>query len=290
MKKILLYLFVAAMTSAAFISCSKDELSSTSVIKDAQTEQNAFDRWIETNYTKPYNIALLYRMEDIESDMNYNLAPAEYEKAIKIAVLTRHLCLQAYDEVTGNTDFIRANFPKLLHLIGSAAVRNNNTEVIGTAEGGAKITLYKVNALDINNMAHMNEYFFRTQHHEFGHILNQKKPYSTDFKTISSADYVGDSWNTSSLTQALQKGFITPYASSSDGEDFVELISIYVTSTADDWAARLNTAGTTGKPIIDSKFEIVKSYMQNSWGIGIDSLRNVVQRRQGTVGSLNFDL
>jgi substrate import-associated zinc metallohydrolase lipoprotein len=290
MKKILLYLFVAAIASAAFISCSKEELSSTSVIKDAQVEQNEFDRWIEKNYTQPYNIALLYRMEDIESDMNYNLAPAEYEKAIKIAILTRHLCLQAYDEVTGNTAFIRTNFPKLLHLVGSAAVRNNNTEVIGTAEGGAKITLYKVNALDINNMAHMNEYFFHTQHHEFGHILNQKKPYSSDFKTISSANYVGDSWNTSSLTTALRAGFITPYASSSDGEDFVELISVYVTSSPDEWAARLSTAGESGAPIIRSKFDIVKSYMQNSWGIGLDSLRNTVQRRQDEVSSLNFDL
>jgi substrate import-associated zinc metallohydrolase lipoprotein len=287
MKKILLYLFIAAI---AAIACSKDELSSTSVIKDPQIEQNEFDRWIEQNYTKPYNISLLYRMEDIESDMNYNLAPAEYEKAIKIAILTRHLCLQAYDEVTGDTAFIRANFPKLLHLIGSAAVRNNNTEVVGTAEGGAKITLYKVNALDVNNMAHMNEYFFRTQHHEFGHILNQKKPYSTDFKTISSADYIGDSWNTLSTSAALQKGFITPYSASSDGEDFVELISLYVTSSPDDWTARLTTAGTTGQNVIKSKFDIVKSYMQNSWGITLDSLRNAVQRRQRTAGSLDFDL
>lgn len=49
--------------------------------------------------------------------------------------------------------------------------------VLGTAEGGMKITLYNVNdinpdKIDINLL---NEYYFQTMHHEFAHILHQTK-------------------------------------------------------------------------------------------------------------------
>lgn len=49
--------------------------------------------------------------------------------------------------------------------------------VLGTAEGGMKITLYNVNdinpdQIDINLL---NDYYFQTMHHEFAHILHQTK-------------------------------------------------------------------------------------------------------------------
>ena len=289
MKKNILLLLFAAIISAAVVSCSEKDLSDTSAIKDAIIERNDFDIWIEQNYTAPYNIEVLYRMKDIESDMNYNLTPANFEKSVQLAKLTLYLCVEAYDEITGDKSFIKAYFPKILNFIGSSAVRNNGTEVIGTAEGGRKITLYAVNTLNISNMAHMNQYFFKTQHHEFAHILNQTKPYTTDFKAISGSKYVGDSWNTAyNSTTALQAGFISPYASSSDGEDFVELICIYVTNSISAWNTMLTTAGTTGRPIINAKFDIVKTYMLNSWDIDLDQLRDAVQRRQGEIHLLGL--
>ena len=180
------YMKYLSVMLAAFllISCSEEKLDPNSQIFDSSVEQNEFDEWLVENYITPYNIEFKYRMEYIESDMNYYLVPAEYDKSIQIAKLMIHLCLQAYDDVTGSKEFIKTYFPKMIHIIGSPAYRNNGTMVLGTAEGGLKITLYMINSLQLDP-DYLNEYYFHTMHHEFAHILHQTKPYSSDFEMIS---------------------------------------------------------------------------------------------------------
>ena len=289
MKKIIFfYILIICTLSLGLSSCAKEELDATSVIMDSQKEESPFDRWILENYTKPYNIDLLYRYVDIESDMNYQLVPAEYGRAVKIAKLMKFLCLEAYDELTGGKEFIRSNYPKMIQLIGSAAYRNNGTMLLGTAEGGLKITMYYVNQLELEP-EFLNRYYFKTMHHEFLHILNQTKPYTPDFEKISAVDYVGDTWNSAYTTvdAALKKGFISPYASSEASEDFAELLSIYVTTTPQNWAQMLTTAGPAASTI-NTKFEIVKKYMINSWNIDLDKLRYIIQVRQSKISTMDL--
>ena len=271
-------------------SCTKDELNPNSQVIDSSVEQNQFDEWLSENYVLPYNIEFIYRMEYIESDMNYYLVPAEFSKSVQIAKLMIHLCLEAYDEVTGSKDFIKTYFPKMIHLIGSAAYRNNGTMVLGTAEGGLKITLYMINSLKLE-ADYLNEYYFHTMHHEFAHILHQTKPYSSDFAMISGSNYVKDTWNDvyKSDEAAWQAGFITPYGSSEANEDFVELLSTYITSTPKFWSDMLTAAGKTGSAIISQKFDIVYNYMKNTWNIDLDDLRDSILRRQGEIDQLNLD-
>lgn len=289
MKKYIANIFVVCLLTTGCISCSEDDLSSTSVIVDSQKEENEFDRWIFTNYITPYNIDLKYRFEDIESDMDYQLVPAEYSKSIQIAKLMKFLCMETYDEVTGTKDFIRSYYPKMIHLVGSAAYRNNGTMVLGTAEGGLKITMYFINNIQID-VAYLNHYYFKTMHHEFTHILNQTKPYSTDFDMITASKYVNDTWNDAyDDATCLLDGFISPYASKEPGEDFAELLSIYVTSTPAVWAKKIAGAGTSGGSIIKAKFEIVYNYMMSAWNIDLDVLRSVIQRRQGELSTLDLD-
>ena len=87
MKKNKIYIFIAVLFAAFFSACSEDDLSSESVITEAQRVENDFDRWIVKNYVTPYNIDFKYRMEDIESDRNYNLIPADYTKSVQLAKL-----------------------------------------------------------------------------------------------------------------------------------------------------------------------------------------------------------
>ena len=234
-------------------------------------------------------------MEDIESDRDYNLIPADYTKSVQLAKLVEFLCLNVYDEVTGSKEFIRDYFPKMIHLVGSPAYKNNGDMILGTAEGGLKITLYNVNNINVLNVADLNYYYFKTIHHEFAHILHQTRPYPTAFKEISGSEYVKDSWSSAwgsgsaADAAALKAGFITPYASSAVDEDFVELIATYVTNTEATWAARLKTAGTTGAPIINSKFEIVYNYMLDTWNIDLDVLRDTVLDHQERIGELDLD-
>ena len=288
MIKYIKYLSVM-LAAILLVSCGEEKLDPNSQVIDSSVEQNEFDEWLFDNYVTPYNIEFIYRMEYIESDMNYYLVPAIYEKSVQIAKLMIHLCLQAYDDVTGSKDFIRTYFPKMIHIIGSAAYRNNGTMVLGTAEGGLKITLYMINSLQLDP-EYLNHYYFHTMHHEFAHILHQTKPYSSDFDMISGTGYVKDSWNsTYSDEEALQHGFITPYASSEPNEDFVELLSTYITNTPKFWSDMLKTAGKDGSAIIEQKFDIVYNYMKNTWGIDLNDLRDVILKRQGEIDQLDLD-
>ena len=118
MKKNLIYLlFSVTLLCAALTACSdNDDLDSTSVVRPTTTEQNDLDRWLKRNYVETYNIQLKYRFEDIESSMGYYLTPASYKQSVAMAKLERHMCLEAYDEITGSTDFNKAYFPKILFL------------------------------------------------------------------------------------------------------------------------------------------------------------------------------
>ena len=288
MNKISKYIAMAVAVFA-FIACEERPLDKDSQVIDSKIEQNDFDRWLVSNYVEAYNIDFKYRMEMNESQMSYWLVPAEYNKSIVMAKLVRHLCLEAYDEITGSKDFIRTHFPKMIHLIGSAAYKNNGTMVLGEAEGGLKITLYMINDLMLD-IDYLNYYYFKTMHHEFAHILHQKKPYSTDFNLISGSDYVTDAWSDtwSGDADAQKNGFISEYASKEANEDFVELIAVYVTSTAAEWNTVIKNAGD-GAAIINAKFDIVYNYMLNTWGINLDELREVVQRRQSEIETLDLE-
>ncbi len=290
MKKNILYLFLAfSLIGGLATSCSEEELSPNSVVREDITEQNEFDKWLQTCYLEAYNIQFKYRFEDIESSMGYYLTPANFDQSVAMAKLVRHMCLQAYDEITGSKEFIQTYFPKILNLVGSYAYKTNGSVVLGTAEAGAKITLYNLDNLNPKTVEAKTAYF-KTIHHEFAHILNQTKPYSKDFAEISGTQYVQDQCFDvySGEAASLPDGFITPYSSSSDGEDFVELISIYVTRTAEEWEEKMEMAGSTGRPIIEQKFDIVYDYMDKSWGINLDDLREIILRRADEARNLDF--
>ena len=269
-------------------ACSNEDLDPKSVFDDSVSmPENDFDRWLKTNYVDEYNIQFKYRFEFNESDAGYNLTPAEYDKAVAMAKLTKYLWLDAYAEVMGNT-FIRTYCPKLIHLVGSPQYNTDGSVNIGVAEGGMKITFYNVNELDPNNLSisFLNEWFFETMHHEFAHILHQTKNYPTDFKQIST-DYQGPSWLNLQDKEAHQRGYITAYASNAPDEDFVELIANYVTHDEAWWNDVLEDAGDASKEKIDRKFKIVKDYMQESWKIDLDKLREIVQRRSANLSSVD---
>ena len=68
----------------------------------------------------------------------------------------------------------------------------------------------------------------------------------------------------------------------------MELIAVYVTSTAAEWNSVIKNAGD-GAAIINAKFDIVYNYMLNTWGINLDDLREVVQRRQSEIETLDLE-
>ncbi|PRD49191.1 zinc-binding metallopeptidase [Sphingobacterium haloxyli] len=288
MNKIINKIFIfGIVTSGFFLGCSEEELDATSIFVDSEITLNELDSYISTEFTTPYNIAILYKYVDMESNMNYNLSPASYEASIRTTRLIQYLAIEPYNDVTGSTEFIANYFPKILNYVGSPAYNNNGTVLLGTAEGGRKITMFDLNRLPQNagNVDYLVDRYFHTIHHEFAHIFHQTKPFTPAFNQISGTRYVQDLWNTeypatpAGRAAALQTGFISPYASKDPNEDFVEILSFYITLTPTVWNERMTIAGTSGSPLIEQKLEIIRSYMQDSWGIDIDVLRdNILDR------------
>lgn len=291
MKNTLLYMAALAGGCLSLASCSEDDLSKESVIVADKVEQTEFDKWLDANIVLPYNIQFKYRYEYNESDDDYYTVPANYDKAIKLVHIVKYSCIEAYNEVAG-IEFTRTYFPKLFYLDGEWHWKNNNTFELGTAVGGKKINLFGVNYIDdyLTDVATLNQYYLKTIHHEFTHILNQTSDYSAAFQLVT-PNYLADQWSVSpNNVDYLKRGFISDYAQHSDAEDFAEMLSIYVLNTSDDWEAMMEEAGTTGRGYLETKLSYVRSYMQEKFGVDIDQLRETVLRREQDIIDGKVDL
>ena len=269
---------------------------------DSTSYSFKFDSYLNTNFLKPYNLSFIYKMEDKGTDMNYNLVPATYENSQKMAVLIKYLWFDVYAKMV-NPEFLKSYGPRVIHLIGSPAFNPvNGTMLLGLAEGGMKISLFRVNDLDITDIETLNEFYFKTMHHEFAHILHQKKTYPKEFNLISYADYEPFSWQERDEKIAQSLGFVSNYAGSQTREDFVETIANYIVKTDAQWSTILSNASkewkvevdangnstivpdkVDGKAVILLKLSICREWLKDSWNIDIDLLRQEVQTRQANI-------
>ena len=319
MKKICLYLTTLALLSVIVVGCSEEKLNLNSVVADPLIDENAFDRWLYTNFVQPYNVAIEYRFVCNDVPINYDLAPAELDKSVNLAQAMLFMTLQPYDTITGSKNFNWTTFPKFINYVGSAAYNNNGIRILGTAEDGIKVILYAVNewTTRLDTVMHNHFYpmtqggirFFSTIHHELAHIMHQRKLYTPDFKDITKLNYTGDEWNGTwnTLSVARRNGFISRYASSSDREDFVETYTHFIMTTPEWWEEALESArvpnpawtetspndvprylSTTGADAIIAKLDIVQKYMLSEWGIDMIALRAEITRRIGLLPSVNI--
>lgn len=250
MKVIKKYISAFVMMSAlamGFTSCSDDDFTETifpdqSEELDPNSATYKFDKWLKQTYLDVYNLDFRYKMQDVGTDMNYNLVPATYQNAQDLALLAKHLWFDVYNDVVG-PNFLKEYGPRIIHLIGSPAYDpTSGTITVGLAEGGIKVSLFRVNALDLNSPDQLNEYYFKTMHHEFAHILHQTKTYPAKFNTISVGKYDGSNWQDRQEGVVLSCGFVTTYASSAYREDFAEIIANYIVKTDAQWERFYNLA------------------------------------------------
>lgn len=299
MKKIYLILVLSIACTLSFTSCN-EELG-PSIFDTSPIERTKFDYWLLEHFVKPFNVRIMYRFEDMESDLTLNLTPAYLGTSKKMAQIIQHAALEAYIEVVDSA-FVRYNFPRIMQLIGSPAlIPATGSSIGGTAEGGLKVTLYNVNGLQmtVNSLigTPTSIGYLWIIHHEFAHVLHQKVMYDLSFREITPA-YVGQGWMQYTHTQALQAGSVTPYSRSFADEDFVELFTAYILTDAATWESWMQTAaivppdtppGTiNGRVAIEQKLEILKRYMWTVWGLDMDKMREVSLRRAHEAVTMDF--
>lgn len=258
----------ALLTLGVTTSCSDDDFDptifdTTEYPLDRSSVTFPLDTFCIENFRIPYNLRYVYKMEDIGSDMQKNLVPASYENSKELAVLTKYLWYDAYVQCAGE-EFLKIYSPRIIHVIGSKSYNPvSGTETLGEAEGGLKITLYGANDLDVNNIELLNENFFKTMHHEFGHILAQNYTYPTSFQTISQGLYNPVDWQDEQDSIALTQGFVSTYAMSQIREDWVEVLANYIVKDTITWAGMLNTASYDWEEV-----EIDASYYKRCEALG----------------------
>lgn len=308
MKKNVLNILLIGCILSLLTACGDDDFTDSIFIDpdplDPTADTYKFDVWLEENYRVPYNLEFAYKLKDVESDFDYNLVPTKLEQSKKMAILIKYLWFDVYNDVVSE-EFLKEHGPRFIHLIGSPAYNPvHGTVLLGTAEGGIKITLYQCNELDVTDIDHMNYYYFQTMHHEFAHILHQKKTYPKEFETYSAGYYTTNAWTETTESQAASLGFVTPYGSSQPREDFVEVIANYIVKSDSEWNRILDLAAKPGinnngievddpldgEAIIITKLGIAKKWLLEAWNVDLDALRAEVQERQKHVDELFIDI
>lgn len=262
MKKTLLYMVCMAVMTTAFTACGNDDDFTASIydtsipVVDPNATTYPFDQWVYDNFTKPYNVEIQYQFDLPASDHSFQLVPAEYKRSQVLAHFIRYLFYDVYTKYAGE-DFMRQYGPRIFHFIGSSGYNpNKGTEVLGTASGGVKITLYKINDLKGyvpgstvyggEDMDELNQNYFHTMHHEFSHIQHQTKPYPITFGQITSSTYDPVDWGDRDSLASHTMGYVTQYGSSANYEDFVETLSCIITDSDLRWMRRIIRATIPG--------------------------------------------
>lgn len=280
MKSTLKYILFSGLFIFLLSSCSDDDLGK-SIINTTPPELNEVDEYIREVFVSPYNIDVIYRWDERENDKYYNLVPPKMELVQPMLEVIDTAWIQPY-VMFGGEIFFKTYCPKQINMVGSPGVNNDGTITQGTAEGGIKIVLYQVNDFDRKNITTLLRYF-HVMHHEFGHILHQKKFYSRDYQNITGG-YISE-WYSVSDSDAWKKGFITPYSMSSPDEDFVEIIATMLTRSNNEWENYLNSISALsadhaeGVKKIRMKQAIVVNYFKTSWNIDIFKLQAEIYTR-----------
>lgn len=235
------------------------------------------DEWIYDNLTHPYNIDVKYRWDQSELDLNKTVVPIKEELVVPVMEMVKEVWLEPYEMLAGPS-FIRQLAPKRYVLVGSPRYNTNGTITLGEAEGGRKITIFRLNWFVDVDLELIQE-VMKTVHHEFAHTMHQTTMYPTEFKSITPAGYT-TSWNNTSDTDAIKLGYISTYARSTPDEDFVEMIARIAVYGREKFEARVAAAaamyadpaqnvGMAYDPseALRQKESMVVNYLKDTWNI-----------------------
>lgn len=285
-------LILAACTMLLTLSCTKDEISSESIFKDEEQNNTEFDSWLQRNYVEPYNIRFEYRMPDRETSFNYWVSPPNIKESIMIAKLIKFTTLEAMVEMMSSGDetedpalFVKSYFPKVLFLVGSFEISSSGSTALASAENGLQINILGVNFFEYHKDA---ERIAGTMLHEFTHILDGIHGSPAEFKDITLSDYVGDRY-TSLTDDPYQKGFVSNYARSHYSEDVAETGGRLISLTEEEREAMIAKAGPVGGPLMRKKFDMLKKWLKDSYGVDSDRWCEIYHRRIAQLDSLDWE-
>jgi substrate import-associated zinc metallohydrolase lipoprotein len=279
------YMVVAAALAGFAAACSDDDKFGPSIISTEPEPMTEVDYWIRDNYGK-YNIDILYKWNDFETDQEYDLVPPQENVVVPCLEIIQRVWMNPYLTLGGER-FFKTTSPKQVMLLGSRVFVDDNV-IIGEAQQGNRITLYGLNGLNPKD-AETVRAWTQAFHHEYVHILHQTVKYPRTYEELSSGKYTINWQGIPELT-AQDQGFITPYAMADPNEDFAEMVSNFIRVDESRWNnyfAALQSRNAEGYRILRQKETLALQYMKNVWGIDLYELRDLVQREVALIEEEN---
>jgi len=284
--RILSSLFIL-LTVVLDTACYKEE-SIDAPVKTVDISTDPLDVYIQNNFTDTYGIAVRYKFVDRYVEIGKRVTPPSRDAVIPMLTFLKSYWIDSFTGVPNGEAFFKTHVPAEMVMIGSAIYNGDGTVTLGTADAGARITLTEVNEVDSTSI----DWVFTqlsTIFHEFAHIVHQDYGLPPSWQTISPQGYTSlGSWYTLSDEDALERGFVSPYATSTFNEDFAETVShilfrpdFYYTYMIDETycADASCEARNAGRAKIREKYNAILTHYKEYTGVDLLQVRALVQAK-----------
>ncbi|WP_158962232.1 substrate import-associated zinc metallohydrolase lipoprotein [Myroides fluvii] len=280
-------------------ACSNDDkLSKDSVLIDKEVDESAEGVYLRETYG-PYHINVMYKWDRNQfgesDDVLRSLYPAKRENVIPAMDLVDQVWLKSYEEAFKPEFLHKIRGPFEFIVAGGPALNDNGTRTLGIATAGKRITFFELN--DVVRSKAAAQQFIHTIQHEYIHIINQDSPFDErEYGKETIGDYT-TGWYNVRANEALELGFITPYACNNIFEDFAEMASYMLTNTPEQLNALLETLKVQnadgsfsykpGRQKILNKIEFVRNYFKTEFDQDFDELCRVANANAAAASLLN---
>lgn len=276
----MLLVLVMIITGACY---DDDDVSAP--VKTVTPSEVELDQYIQTNFIDEYGVAVRYRYVDRYVDQTKRVSPPSLEVVKPMLDFLTEFWIEPFVQVPNGDAFFRTHVPAEVVFIGSAIFNSDGTIILGLADAGARITLTEVNIINVED----EDWMFRqlgTIYHEFAHIMHQRYNLPPNWQQISPGGYSSSgSWYNLSEEEALQRGFVSPYATSSFNEDFAEIVAfmlfhpdfnkVYLedeTCTTSACEAR-----NAGRAKLRTKYTSAINHYKQNTGVDLLKVRTIIQ-------------
>jgi len=285
MKRTFIFILLGALT--VITACYPDE-EVTAPVRSEEWSTDPLDVYIRENFGEAYGIAVRYRYVDRYVDANKRVTPPKLDKVQPMLDFLTELWIEPFVDVANGARFFKSHVPAEIVLIGSTMYNADGTVTLGTADAGARITLTEVNFVDPENQ----DWVFRqlgTIYHEFAHIMHQRYNLPPAWQEISPQGYTSlGSWYNLSDEEALERGFVSPYGTSTFNEDFAEVVAHllfrpdFYTRFLEDETGCVTAecvARNEGRAKLRRKYSAVLEHYEQHTGVDLLEVRAIIQAK-----------
>ncbi len=288
MKKIFQQITLLVAIATLVGACYPDEELDVAVNDDQLALETELDRYIEDNFTQRYGMAIRYRYEERFVSPGERAIPPRLEVVRPMLDFIESFWIDPYLEVNNGREFFEDHVPAEIVLLGGFIFNDDGTVTLGTADAGAQITFTNVNAIDPEDVE-WRALQLQTVYHEFAHTVHQRYKLPAAFETISPSGYTSaGSWFNLTDEEALQRGFVSPYATSSPNEDFAETVAFFLfnteffedfTSDEEECETAECEARNAGRERIRQKLAAISEHYEKVTEVSLEDLREAVQAK-----------